>query len=235
MTGSNPSQALARAASALVGESDLTHVLADVVADAAEVLAADAIGVLVTSPDHGLEVLSATSHRAHDLELYQAQSGSGPCVDAVAQGALVSESSADAIIGHWPDVGHQIVAAGYTSVHAFPMDWHGTTLGGLNVFHSTVPQGVDIPLLGQAFADIITSLILQPEQLSRRSIAAKVGRALSGRTVIEQAKGVLAYQETLTMDRAYDRLRELATRNHASLTDMASRILAEASRPAVRG
>lgn len=122
-------EALARALASLVRESDVAAVLAELLDDARAVLGASAAGLLVRFESDGLELLTATSHCAVEVELFQAQQTSGPCVDAIHSGQQVHVSGADTIIARWPVVGPAIVAAGFVSVHAFPVRWHESPIG----------------------------------------------------------------------------------------------------------
>lgn len=229
MTRRTPTQVLAHAAGALVQASDVAHVLTVVIEDAADLMGADAIGLLVKGQDEALEVLAATSHRAHELELLQAQQREGPCFDALHSGQQVFETSASAIERRWPSVGPQILAAGYTEVHTFPMCWQDESLGAMNVFSSSAaPADIDLAVVGQAFADIATAVMVQAGQ-SKEEAMERVIAALAGRTLIEQAKGVLAYEEGLDMAQAYERLREMA-KSDTSLTAISRAVIERAIR-----
>src|SRR5690606_27186759 len=98
---------------------------------------AETAGVLVQVGDRSPELLAATSHKAVELELYQAQVQSGPCVETIETGESVIASGDDEIRGRWPDFGRAMTAAGLLTVHAAPMRWHGRVIGGLNLFWST--------------------------------------------------------------------------------------------------
>lgn len=111
-------EAFARALASLVRESDVADVLAELLDDARAVLGASAAGLLVRSEIDGLEVLTATSHRAVEIELFQAQRRTGPCVDAIETSDQVHANGAATITARWPDVGPAIVAADYVAVHA---------------------------------------------------------------------------------------------------------------------
>ncbi len=95
--------ALAKASSALVGETDIAGFLANLLTSSTDVLRLDAAGILVQDDGH-LDVLAASSHTAIELELHQAQLEEGPCVDAHSSGEPVNASSAD-LSTRWPRFG----------------------------------------------------------------------------------------------------------------------------------
>jgi hypothetical protein len=229
MTTRTTAQVLADATAALTGGRDVTDVLDRLVRDSAEVLGAQAVGLLVLSGGHELELLSATSHQAAELELFQIQQEAGPCVDAIRAGCVMSYQGQDDIRAQWPQVGDAITSAGYQAVRAYPLRWRGRTLGAMNTFHRAGgPPAGDAMLLGQALADIATIIIVQSADLSMEEITGRVQLVLQARTVIEQAKGVLAYTRNLGMASAYDLLRSLAADNQATITDTAAEIVARA-------
>jgi len=229
MTTRTAAQALADATAALTGGSDATDVLDRLVRDSAEALGAQAVGLLMLSGGGDLELLSATSHQVAELELYQIQLDTGPCVDAIRAGTAVSHYGPDDIRARWPKVGAAITGAGYQAVQAYPLRWHGHTLGAVNIFHhAATPPAADDGLLGQTFADIATVVILQTADLSTRQITDRVQQVLQARTVIEQAKGVLSYTRNLDMATAYDLLRHLAADQRTTLTATAADIITRA-------
>jgi len=222
-----PLQAMARAASTLVSDHDVTDVLARLLADAADSLDACAAGMLLLRPHGLLEVLTATSHRALDLELYQAQERRGPCAEAATTDASVVATDLASIRDRWPDLAPLVESAGYVAVQAHPLHWHGQVLGALNVFHDRelLSPADD---LGQAFADVATLVLVTPTQLSTRTLTALVDAALSGRTVIEQAKGVLAYRLAVSTEQAYTELLRRAREGGSSVTATARLIVRDA-------
>jgi GAF domain-containing protein len=227
MTARTAAQALADAASALTGDDDVTDMLARLLDDARDVLGAQAVGLLLMTPDGGLELLSATSHRAAELELFQIQHDSGPCVDTIRAGTALSVADTREILDRWPQVGPAIVAAGYSAVQAYPLRWHGRTLGAMNVFRDEAgPPDASAAATGQAFANIATIVIVQPTGLTPQQVTERIQQALEARTIIEQAKGVLAYTRELDMSAAYDLLRALAAERQASLTATAADVIA---------
>jgi transcriptional regulator with GAF, ATPase, and Fis domain len=223
--------ALAHSIGALVAGDDVTHLVATLLDDAAEAVQARAIGVVMLIESGELDVLAATSHRVGELELYQAQHRSGPCIEAIQGGAMVVATDVEDIDRRWPEIAPLIRAAGFTAVHAIPLRWHEHVLGAVNIFHrdgATIRP--DVATLGQAYADLISALLLRPAQLTRDALFTRVGSALEARAVVEQAKGVIAYTEQVDMDVAYDLLRQRAAAEHLSLVVVAQRVVEDGAR-----
>jgi hypothetical protein len=230
MTATSPAQAFADATSALVGERDVHDILARLVADCLDVLSMDAVGVMVRPQDGPLELLSASSHRAAEIELFQIQADDGPCQDTIRTGQPVVATSADEIATRWGGVGEAIVKAGFESVHAFPMRWQGLVIGGLNLFRATPGDDGDAGLIGQSFADVLSLLVVRSADLSPADVSGRIRQAVAGRAIIEQAKGVLAHELQIDMGESYQRLVQRAHASHETITRTAENIVREAHR-----
>jgi GAF domain-containing protein len=226
-------RALADAAAAIVSRDDLTDVLATLLVDCVQSVGAESGGLLALGASHELELLSATSHSTEDLELFQLELSEGPCVDAVRTAAETSAASGADMTSRWPRFAQHASALGVQAVHAMPMIWHGHVIGCLNIF-STHEGNFDESerLVVRAFADIATIAIISRDDLTSADIIARTERALEGRTLIEQAKGVLAYQHDLDMGRAYETLLTEASAAGRSLTVQAAHVIERARRRA---
>jgi transcriptional regulator with GAF, ATPase, and Fis domain len=231
MTAATASQAFVDAAAAMVQQEDVAGTLNRLLADCAKFSAANAVGLLVRNGQHRLELLSATSHQAAELELYQLQHDTGPCVDAAREGVALSATTDAEIIERWGGVGEAIVAAGFHAVHAVPLRWHGRLIGAMNAFHS-VPETADDEArqLTQAFADMAAVVIVQSAELTPSQLDERIQAALAGRSVLEQAKGVLAQLTGVDMAAAYELLVQRATSDGSSLTETAIGIIQEAGK-----
>jgi hypothetical protein len=216
---------LADAVAAIATTHDLADVLSQLVTGCAAAYPADAVAIMARNHGGRLELLSANSHRAEELELLQIQESFGPCVDAMTTDTRVIAVGRLALVERWGDVGTAIAEAGFAEVHAFPMRWRGTTLGALNIF---VRLGaVTDPTVGQLFADLATLAVLRTSDLSEDELAVRVHQAVAGRAVLEQAKGVLAYHLNLGMDAAHGVLLARAATAGLGLTAIAEQIVAE--------
>lgn len=218
--------ALATALDGMVSSRPVADVLARLMQDCLMVLPAEAAALLVLDGEGGLELLSASSHRAEELELLQVQRATGPCVQAIEDNRMLGASGAE-LSARWGEVGVAIRDAGFEQVNAYPLRWRGRAIGGLNVLSRRPRPGVD-PLLGQVFADLATLVVVHAGDVSGERVLAQIHEAVAARAVIEQAKGVLAVTLDLEPGTAYDALVERARESGLGLTDTAGRIVGEA-------
>jgi len=221
-------EVMAATSAAMLGDHHPADLLAQLMTDCMEPLGAHAAAILVRDGDDELSLLSASSHATAEIEMLQTQMSAGPCVDAIESRAVVEAIGVDELVARWPEVGAAIRDAGYTSVHAFPMSWHGHVLGGLNIFRTAVDEQTDdTRQIGQAFADVATLVVVQAANVPADQVAARVRDAMAARSVVEQAKGVLAYLHGLDMEGAYDRLLQRSRLDGLSLTETALSVVRE--------
>lgn len=233
MSRGSGDDALAHAAASLVGDQDdVADSLATLVADCASMLGADAVALLVRDGvGTGLRLLSATSHRAVELEMLQAQHRAGPCVDCLDADQPVMASGREAIESRWGEVGRAVVAAGYTAVLAVPMHYRGVALGGVNIFHASGAQhDRDSLAVAQAVADMASLLVVHAAPVDSEQMWARMHEALSARELVEQAKGVIAWTHGVDMEEAYAMLLRWSADRGSLLTGTALAVVEEAKR-----
>ena len=224
-------QALGAAISSAIGQQDVHDALAQLMEDCRDLLPAVGAGVMVTTRPGVTELLAATSHRAGELELFQVQTQRGPCQECISTGSPIAVTDPVLIRERWGLVGATIVSAGFDAVHAFPIRWNGTTIGGLNIFGRSPDTHQPDTVLGQAFADTVGVLLMCQSNPDATQVFARVRRALAGRAVIEQAKGLLAYRNRSDLGDAYEQLVLLARNNGESLSATAASLIHAAQRP----
>ncbi len=228
----NPSERAVRAigsvTAALVQPADVVGTTVRLLQAAADTAGASAAGLVMRQLGQDrLQLLAATSHRAEELEVYQSQHGHGPCVDAVETGYTVRADSGEEIADRWPAVAAAFNRAGYRAVQAVPLRWHDDVIGALAMFWTDV-AAPGAWTLGEIFANLATLTVIHSDSVSVGQVLDRTRSALNGRTIIEQAKGVLAQGKNLTMDAAYDTLLEQAARNGQLITATAAEIVGEA-------
>ena len=224
MSTTSVTEVLARANATMVGpDLDVTGALSRLVTGVAEVLGADAAAVLVVS-DGALEVLAATSHRAADLEIHQVQADEGPCIDALHSGEDVAVHGQDDLEARWPVAGPLIARSGYVAVQATPLRWHGTTFGALNVFASEADRFRGLEAECRALADAVTMVIVSG-RLGDAELTESLRAALTGRAVVEQAKGAVSHVLGVDMSAAFDALVAFAGVEGLTLGVAAARVM----------
>ena len=218
-------QAFAEAAARLTRANDAAGSLVALLNDCAALTQADAAGLLVQLADDSLDLLSSTSHQATDLELYELQTGHGPCIEAIKQNSVVSVTS-PALADLWPPVGKAFSDAGYRAVHAFPLRWQDRAIGALNLFGRTAhPLDEDLSQVGQGFANMAVAVLGQPAEAGWATVSETMARVLAERTTIERAKGVLAVSRDIDLNAAFDVLVRTAAREGVPLHTHAERVL----------
>lgn len=231
LAGPSAVQGLAAASAALVAPHDVIGTVTKLLLALTEATGAAGAGLILRRPgqDH-LDLLAATSHRAEELELYQAQVEQGPCFEAIVTGAPFSATTLVPIGQRWPGVAEAFLRAGYRSVQATPLRWDGIAIGALNVFWAE-PGGYPVTHqeLAQAFADLATLTIIHAPTVPVSQVVHRTLAALDERTIVEQAKGVLAQDRRIPMDAAFTALLELAHRNQQLLTATAAEVIERAT------
>jgi GAF domain-containing protein len=216
-----------QAADTLVADFDLIDFLTLVTERAAELGGSSAAGLLLSDEKGRLQFMAASTESARVVELFQVQCAEGPCEDCFRFGTTVSVSKLAGASERWPRFAPLAVAAGFRSVHAFPLRYHQALIGALNLF-DTAPRrysDADTRLL-QALGDVATIGILQERAIRRgQLVTEQLQRALNSRITIEQAKGALAQLHSITPDAAFAMIRDYSRSHHHRLTDVAEAVL----------
>jgi GAF domain-containing protein len=217
-------------ADTLVDDFDLLDFLHMLTVRIADLVGASAVGLLLADQRGRLHFMAASDERARILETFQVQDSEGPCFDAFRTGEPVLNADLQAAGDRWPNFTRHALAAGFRSVHAFPMRVRREVLGALNVFGNTVGGNLDEADVHvvQALTDVATIGLLQERAIRRGEVLTEqLQGALNSRVVIEQAKGAIAQAHGLSVDAAFTALREYARRTNRKLTDAAHDVLAD--------
>ncbi|PPK65098.1 GAF and ANTAR domain-containing protein [Actinokineospora auranticolor] len=213
-------------ADTLVADFDVLDFLGLLTERAVDLLAVDAAGVILSDQRGGWRPAAGSSEHAHLVEVFSAQTRQGPCLDCVRGGVVVASADLTDDSGRWPEFAPAAVAAGFRAACAVPMRLRDDVIGALTLL-STAPGAIDEPsvTLGQALADVATIGILQQRAIRHEAIVfEQLQAALHHRTVVEQAKGVLAQVAGLGMHESYTALREYARANQRRLSAVASEV-----------
>ncbi len=215
------------AADTLVDDFDVIEFLETLTNHTAQVSSAAFAGLLLSNPQGQLQYIASSAESIQLLELFQLQYREGPCLDCFRTGEPVVNVDLTTADERWPRFAPEAVAAGFRSVHAFPLRHQRKVIGALNLF-STDPGGLDPQdsRIIQSLADIATIGLLQERTIRSGEILTKqLQRALDGRISIEQAKGALARTHGIDVNLAFELMRRYARTNHYRLVDVAQAVL----------
>lgn len=215
-------------ADTLVADFDVLDFLGMLAERTVELLDVDAAGVILSDQRGGWRPAAGSSEHAELVEVFAAQTEQGPCWDCVHTGVPVASADLAGDIARWPRFVPAAVSAGFRAVCAVPMRLREDVIGALTLLNTEpVPIGEASIVLGQALADVATIGILQQRAIRHDEILAEqLQAALHNRTVVEQAKGVLAELGGLDMHKAYLVLRGYARAHRRRLSDVARDVAA---------
>lgn len=221
-------------ADTLVDDFDAIDFLHDLTTRAAAVSGAEAVGLLIADHRGRLQYLASSNETGKLLELLQLQVEEGPCIDCYRTGTSVVNADLSQAGDRWPRFAPAALAAGFDSVHAFPMRLRDTVIGALNLFGRPETHFTqDETRVVQALADIATIAILQDRNVARaEALTEQLQGALNSRVIIEQAKGAMAQLRGISPSEAFTLLRAEARSSQRRLTDVAGEVLENIARPA---
>jgi transcriptional regulator with GAF, ATPase, and Fis domain len=216
-------------ADTLVDEFDIIeflHMLAD---RTAGLLQASAVGLLLADQRGNLGFMAASDENVKLLELFQLQNQEGPCLDAFRTAKPVINADLRIAGARWPRFAPRATAAGFRSVHAFPLRLRSEVIGALNLFGGDVGvlDTADVQIV-QAVADVAAIGLLQERAIHRGEVLTEqLQGALNSRIIIEQAKGAIAQAHGVTVDEAFATMRGYARRTNSRLSDVAHAIVTD--------
>jgi GAF domain-containing protein len=226
-------RSFAKLAGALVGDFDVVEMLDRLARSCVDLLDVDAAGILLLNQDQTLEVAASSNGAARYMEIFQVQSRSGPCVDVVRTGRPIVVTDRGELERRWPVFGRAVARFGYSAVHAVPMRVDDETIGALNLF-STTPPGLDEldTEVTQALADAATIGIMQQRSITRATLLAEqLQLALTTRTSVEQAKGIVAEYGGVDVETAFEAIRTFARSHRSNISSVAKQLIARTIDP----
>lgn len=221
----------------LLGASGIEEFLGEVASRAARtVTGVLACGVTVQATP-GSRMLGATSDEfARRMDEIQYQVDDGPCLTALREDVtvVVADIAADR---RWPDFSRRGRAAGAGSSLSVPLRLQGRAIGALNLY-AREPQALsdeDRERAGR-FADQAAGAVALAIRLADREERSRhLEVALTSRSTIDQALGILMGQRRIPSTEAFDVLRRWSQRENVKLRDIAAGLIAEVTRADPQG
>jgi len=217
--------AFAALPSLLLDSPNLAGFLADVARLAAGVVPSGSCGITVRRDGQPLTVASSDKW-AERVDEVQYGAGEGPCLDTLYTGAVIDvpDLAAD---GRWDGYRQHALEHGVRSSVSIPLAVDGATVGALNLY-GAVPRAFDAAARNHAetFAvQAAAALTLVMRTIGLTEDSAHLERALTTRTLIDQALGILMGQQRCNADEAFALLRAHSQNNNRKLRDVAADLI----------
>jgi GAF domain-containing protein len=220
------SRSIATAAGSLDGPLDvneLLHLICLAAIDA--VPGAEYAGITLADREGRLETTAATHPLVHRVDALQYQFKQGPCVDAVL-GEWQARSDDLRVDLRWPDYGPLAAEQGIVSQFGIELFDEPGLIAGLNLYSSTVGAFDDDTVeAAMIFA------IQATHTLGRVMTQKQLTDAMTTRTTIGRATGVVMQRFQLSADRAFEILTRVSRIHDLTLEVLADKILDEITNP----
>jgi GAF domain-containing protein len=219
---------------AMPDAEDLLAGLGRVVEATRTVVGVDGTGLTLTSEDGQPRWVAVSDAAMQLLEEVQHDFGEGPCLAAFAEDRVVAvqDLCGELVWERIAVVVRQLQVRGVLSV---PVRLADQPVGTLNVY-ATQPRAwssAEVQALG-AFAIVTAELVRAAVELANHQLeVAQLRQALASRVWIEQAKGMVAATQGVTLDQAFQQLRGRARSSSRKLAEVAQEVIQEVQRARV--
>ena len=218
-------RALSDFAHTLARRYEIADVLYRLAEHMVEILDLAGAGVSVRDEEGRLRPVTPINDLTRHLEGREEEFQEGPCVDAFHKGEVVVSTNKDDVAARWPRWAIEAQRFGVEAVAGIPMGIDEETVGAVNLYRTRARPWTDAEVTSaKVLTDMATSYLMGASEIDRhRRTAEQLEEALDSRIVIEQAKGVLAAERNIDVDKAFDALRA-----HARARRVPVRVVAEA-------
>lgn len=215
------------------GQMQLSDVLTRVAQFAVQAIpGADGAGLTMIEAGRS-DTIVASAPFVGQVDAIQYSLGQGPCITAAAQARTIRSGSLDTDPA-WPRFGPRVGRLGVHSVLSIPLLTADGVLGAMNIYAHR-PDAFDehAAFIGELFA-VPAAIAVQNAQVlaQARRLSAQLQAALTTRSTIDQAMGIVMSRVGCDPDEAFDRLRQISQKENQKLHTVAQRMCDEAIRRA---
>lgn len=229
--GTDLAQALGELYALALATEDLQEMLQQTARVAASGLG-DGISCGITVAPGGRSFTIASSDdRASQVDEMQYADGDGPCLQTLRTGIRTAVPGLT-VETRWGDYPAQALAAGVRSSLSLPLTTQNRTLGALNLYSGSIEsfpqQREDLAaILAVGATGVIGTALRYAEQVQ---LTAQLQEALTSRTVIDQAIGIMVRDRRCGPDEAFALLRAASQRRNVKLRVIAEELVRSMAR-----
>jgi GAF domain-containing protein len=189
---------------------------------------ADGAGLTLMESGHP-DTIVASADFVRAVDAIQYGIGEGPCISAADQRRTVVCGSLSTE-GQWPRFGPRVARLGVHSALSLPLVADDAVLGAMNIYaHARDAFDERAIELGELFAVPAAISVHNAQVLAQTGrLAEQLQAALTSRSAIDQALGIVMSRTGCSEDEAFDRLRAMSQADNRKLADVAHRLIDEA-------
>ena len=179
------------------------------------------------------DTLVASAEFVKEVDRIQYSLGQGPCISAAADGRTVVSGSLQ-LERRWPRFGPRVAALGVHSVLSLPLMGPAGALGAMNVYaHAKNSFDQRAIELGELFAVPAAISVRNAQILAQtKRVATTLQSALTSRSVIDQALGIVISRSGCNADEAFHKLVAISQAENRKVPAVAQHMVEEARRRA---
>jgi GAF domain-containing protein len=179
------------------------------------------------------DTIVASADFVVEVDAIQYGLGQGPCITAAAESRTVMSGSLQGE-PRWPRFGPRVAQLGVHSVLSLPLLGPAGALGAMNVYaHAADAFDQRAIELGELFAVPAAISVRNAQVLAQtKRVAMRLQAALTSRSVIDQARGIVISRSGCNADEAFDKLVTMSQAENRKLSVVAQHIVDEAKRRA---
>jgi len=209
----------------------LEEFLGDLARLAADTVRPPASCGITTRYDGRPRTVASSDERAAIVDEEQYDSGGGPCIEALRTGTVVDikDQQADR---RWSRYRERAVELGVRCSLSLPLTVDDQTVGAMNLYGYERPRAFsgDERSRAETFAgQASTALALAVRHTEQTELTDQLTQALSSRSLIDQAIGILMAQQQCDAGAAFDLLRRHSQNNNRKLRDVAIDLITRVS------
>lgn len=160
------------------------------------------------------------------VEELQSRHRAGPCVEALRTGEALAIHDLDKYADRWPEYCEAVRREGLGSCVAIPLRLGDHAVGALDLYSGRREWAAADLEAAVVLGEIVTAFLLGAARLRQQEqLAEQLQGALDSRTVIEQAKGVIAARMDITVDEAFERIRRHSRTHHVTVRAVSDAIV----------
>lgn len=215
------------------GQMQLSDVLTRVAEFAVQAIpGADGAGLTLLEQDRH-DTIVASAPFVGEVDAIQYGINEGPCITAATEARTVRAGSLETD-QQWPRFGPSVGRLGVHSALSIPLLTPGGVLGAMNIYaHKRDAFDEHAALIGELFA-VPAAIAVQNAQVLAQAqrLSAQLQAALTSRSTIDQALGIMMSRVGCDAEEAFDRLRQISQTENKKLHIIATHIRDEAIRAA---